>query len=87
MNQHFVNGIGQTYKSTFDCFRQTVMMEGYMALYKGWFPNWLRLGPHTVYFQNVQSYLIRFYCWFFLIAFFFPAVNPFIYFSQNCNPS
>jgi solute carrier family 25 protein 14/30 len=46
MNQK-VNG-KVLYTSTMDCFVKIVKVEGVMGLYKGWLPNWLRIGPHTV---------------------------------------
>ncbi|XP_071478063.1 mitochondrial substrate carrier family protein ucpB-like [Diadema antillarum] len=36
------------YKGTLDCFVKTVRCEGIYGLYKGFFPNWLRIGPHTI---------------------------------------
>ncbi len=48
MNQQFVNGKGVLYSSTRDCFVTTLKAEGIRGLYKGWLPNWLRIGPHTV---------------------------------------
>jgi hypothetical protein len=49
MNQTFNHvGKGNLYTSTFDCFQKTYMAEGFMGFYKGWLPNWMRIGPHTV---------------------------------------
>merc|ERR1711920_765411 len=39
---------GNIYKNTFDCFRSIVRSEGVAGLYKGWFANWMRIGPHTI---------------------------------------
>jgi hypothetical protein len=36
------------YTSTADCFAKIIKVEGVKGLYKGWLPNWLRIGPHTV---------------------------------------
>ena len=33
------------YNGTLDCWRKVVANEGPMALYKGFMPGWLRLGP------------------------------------------
>lgn len=33
------------YKNSFDCLLKTVKFEGIMALWKGFFPTWARLGP------------------------------------------
>ncbi|KAL8595989.1 hypothetical protein ACOMHN_018301 [Nucella lapillus] len=38
------------YSSSMDCLLQTVKTEGVMALYKGFIPNWLRLGPWNIIF-------------------------------------
>ncbi|RUS14667.1 mitochondrial substrate carrier family protein ucpB [Endogone sp. FLAS-F59071] len=50
MNQPFdaVTGRGLVYTSSFDCLRKTIMLEGPLALYKGFFMCWLRLGPQTI---------------------------------------
>jgi hypothetical protein len=42
------NGKGLIYSSTGDCFTKIIQTEGIRGLYKGWLPNWLRIGPHTV---------------------------------------
>jgi len=38
----------QRYTSTLDCAIKTLRTEGPLGLYKGFVPNWLRIGPHTV---------------------------------------
>jgi len=49
MNQSFdANGKGVSYSSTFNCFKKTIQTEGMMSLFKGWVPQWLRIGPHTI---------------------------------------
>ena len=50
MNQEFSSqtGRGILYSSTYDCFLKTVRQEGIFALMKGWTPQFLRLGPHTI---------------------------------------
>ncbi|KAK6179631.1 hypothetical protein SNE40_011945 [Patella caerulea] len=47
MNQHGT-GADKTYTSAFDCLFKTIRSEGPLGLYKGFIPNWLRLGPHTI---------------------------------------
>lgn len=42
------NGKGLLYANIFDCFIKIVRVEGAMALYKGFWSNYLRLGPHTI---------------------------------------
>uniref|UniRef100_A0ABM5FZQ9 Kidney mitochondrial carrier protein 1 isoform X2 n=2 Tax=Pogona vitticeps TaxID=103695 RepID=A0ABM5FZQ9_9SAUR len=51
MNQSILqSGSQYGYKSTLDCFFQTWKHEGFFALYKGFWPNWLRLGPWNIIF-------------------------------------
>jgi len=38
------------YNGTFDCWRKVVANEGPLALYKGFMPGWLRLGPWQLVF-------------------------------------
>jgi len=38
------------YSGTLDCWRKVVATEGPMALYKGFMPGWLRLGPWQLVF-------------------------------------
>ncbi|KAK3586644.1 hypothetical protein CHS0354_024250 [Potamilus streckersoni] len=38
------------YNSSLDCLLQTVRTEGLLALYKGFIPNWVRLGPWNIIF-------------------------------------
>lgn len=40
------NTRGGAYQSALDCAWQTVKAEGPFALWKGWVPSYLRLGPH-----------------------------------------
>ncbi|KAL2310859.1 hypothetical protein Nmel_002537, partial [Mimus melanotis] len=49
MNQKSqLNGGHSAYKGTLDCLLQTWKNEGFFALYKGFWPNWLRLGPWNI---------------------------------------
>ncbi|XP_009999146.1 PREDICTED: kidney mitochondrial carrier protein 1 [Chaetura pelagica] len=50
MNQRSQNGGYSNYKGTLDCLLQTWKNEGFFALYKGFWPNWLRLGPWNIIF-------------------------------------
>uniref|UniRef100_T1IYK8 Uncharacterized protein n=1 Tax=Strigamia maritima TaxID=126957 RepID=T1IYK8_STRMM len=44
------------YKSSFDCLLQTVRNEGFLALYKGFIPTWVRLGPwNIIAINNIQD--------------------------------
>ncbi|XP_017473705.1 PREDICTED: kidney mitochondrial carrier protein 1 [Rhagoletis zephyria] len=45
--------VGRTpklYKGSFDCAVQTVRNEGMLALYKGFIPTWVRMGPWNIIF-------------------------------------
>ncbi|KAF2074568.1 hypothetical protein CYY_004114 [Polysphondylium violaceum] len=54
IDQH---GNGTLYKSSFDCLVKTFKAEGIKGLYKGFIPNWLRIGPHTIVTFIVFEYL------------------------------
>lgn len=49
MNQRSTSS-GELYKSTADCFLRTCKTEGFMALYKGFIPTFVRLGPWNIMF-------------------------------------
>ena len=36
------------YRSPLDCLRKTLLKEGLPSLMKGWLPNYLRIGPHSL---------------------------------------
>ncbi|XP_061193266.1 mitochondrial substrate carrier family protein ucpB-like isoform X2 [Saccostrea echinata] len=38
----------KVYKNAFDCFFKILRSEGPLGLYKGFIPNWMRIGPHTI---------------------------------------
>ena len=42
------DGSGAWYRSTFDCLRKTTLDEGITALWKGFWPNYARVGPRVV---------------------------------------
>uniref|UniRef100_A0A8C0PAA5 Solute carrier family 25 member 30 n=1 Tax=Canis lupus familiaris TaxID=9615 RepID=A0A8C0PAA5_CANLF len=51
MNQRVLrDGRCSGYTGTLDCLLQTWKNEGFFALYKGFWPNWLRLGPWNIIF-------------------------------------
>lgn len=43
-------GKGLIYKSSVDCAMQTIKGEGFLALYKGFLPCWLRMAPWSLTF-------------------------------------
>lgn len=45
----YMNSPSGRYKNAFDCFIKTVRVEGPTALFKGFLPNYFRLGPHFVF--------------------------------------
>ncbi|XP_065841051.1 kidney mitochondrial carrier protein 1-like [Oscarella lobularis] len=57
MNQRmFKSGLADTvYKSSFDCAIKTARSEGFFALYKGFIPLYLRLGPWNIIFFIVYE--------------------------------
>lgn len=56
MNQRVLSG-NPMYKGTLDGLMQTWKNEGFFALYKGFWPNWLRLGPWNIIvsFPSLES--------------------------------
>ena len=48
MNQDISKEGSKAYKSIIDCLLKTLRSEGLSGLYKGFLPNWMRLGPHTI---------------------------------------
>lgn len=49
------------YTGTIDCFLRTVRSEGFVALYKGFVPTWLRMGPWNIIFFLSYEQLKQFY--------------------------
>uniref|UniRef100_A0A2P2Q9A0 Uncoupling protein 3 n=1 Tax=Rhizophora mucronata TaxID=61149 RepID=A0A2P2Q9A0_RHIMU len=45
MNQAASRDVKIIYKSSYDCLVKTIKIEGLSALWKGFFPTWVRLGP------------------------------------------
>lgn len=43
-----VTGAGTRYASTLDCLRKSVAAEGALSLWKGFWPNFGRIGPHCI---------------------------------------
>ncbi|KFP26050.1 Mitochondrial uncoupling protein 4 [Colius striatus] len=43
-------GRGLLYKSSMDCLIQTVQGEGFLSLYKGFIPTWMRMAPWSLVF-------------------------------------
>uniref|UniRef100_A0A8C7LE03 Solute carrier family 25 member 27 n=1 Tax=Oncorhynchus kisutch TaxID=8019 RepID=A0A8C7LE03_ONCKI len=44
------NGRGILYKSSIDCLIQSVKGEGFISLYKGFLPTWMRMAPWSMTF-------------------------------------
>ena len=41
---------GLAYKGSIDCLQQTISKEGFLALYKGFLPVWIRMAPWSLTF-------------------------------------
>lgn len=51
MNQKQVkNETRRVYRGSIDCMLQAIKHEGFMALYKGFIPTWVRMGPWNIIF-------------------------------------
>ena len=59
MTQKVLPGEPLLYRSTFDACVKVIRSEGVIALYKGWLPQWLRIGPHTLVSFLVYEQLRR----------------------------
>ncbi|XP_026327517.1 mitochondrial uncoupling protein Bmcp [Hyposmocoma kahamanoa] len=61
MKDHIAKPNEKLYKGTVDCFLQTVRSEGFLALYKGFVPTWLRMGPWNIIFFITYEQLKQLY--------------------------
>ncbi|KAL2306953.1 hypothetical protein Nmel_004902 [Mimus melanotis] len=52
-------GRGLLYKSSMDCLIQTVQGEGFMSLYKGFMPTWMRMAPWSLVFWLTYEQIRR----------------------------
>ncbi|XP_027644982.1 mitochondrial uncoupling protein 4 isoform X1 [Falco peregrinus] len=52
-------GRGLLYKSSMDCLIQTVKGEGFMSLYKGFIPTWMRMAPWSLVFWLTYEQIRR----------------------------
>ncbi|NWT28616.1 UCP4 protein, partial [Cardinalis cardinalis] len=52
-------GRGLLYKSSMDCLIQTVQGEGFMSLYKGFIPTWMRMAPWSLVFWLTYEQIRR----------------------------
>uniref|UniRef100_A0A8C5WUN2 Solute carrier family 25 member 14 n=1 Tax=Laticauda laticaudata TaxID=8630 RepID=A0A8C5WUN2_LATLA len=59
MNQRAIVGSVDLYRGTIDGLVKTWKSEGFFALYKGFWPNWLRLGPWNIIFFITYEQLKR----------------------------
>ncbi|XP_026558755.1 brain mitochondrial carrier protein 1 isoform X2 [Pseudonaja textilis] len=59
MNQRAIVGSVELYRGTVDGLVKTWKSEGFFALYKGFWPNWLRLGPWNIIFFITYEQLKR----------------------------
>ncbi|KAM8717434.1 hypothetical protein ACLKA7_004174 [Drosophila subpalustris] len=53
-------GRGLHYKGMIDCFSKLVREEGFTAMYKGFLPFWLRVGPWAMVFWTTFEQIRRF---------------------------
>jgi hypothetical protein len=50
---------GKAYKGSWDCLVTTLKHEGLPALYRGFLPAWLRMGPWNLIFFTTYEQLLR----------------------------
>ncbi|XP_075213374.1 uncoupling protein Bmcp mitochondrial isoform X2 [Lycorma delicatula] len=58
---HSLTPAVRLYSGSADCFVQTVRNEGFLALYKGFVPTWVRMGPWNIIFFITYEQLKTFY--------------------------
>ena len=61
MNGYASTPAAKIYEGTMHCAIQTVRTEGVMALYKGFIPAWLRMGPWNIIFFITYEQLKNLY--------------------------
>eukprot|EP01122_Echinamoeba_exundans_P015264 TRINITY_DN7166_c0_g1_i1.p1 TRINITY_DN7166_c0_g1~~TRINITY_DN7166_c0_g1_i1.p1 ORF type:complete len:308 (+),score=73.23 TRINITY_DN7166_c0_g1_i1:70-993(+) len=54
---------GVYYKGMTDCFVSTLKAEGFAGLYKGFVPNFMRLGPQTIFTFIFYEQFVKLYSW------------------------
>lgn len=57
-------GKGLYYSGIIDCAVKIVKTEGFMGLYKGFWPHYIRIGPHSalvfLFFDELSSLYMKF---------------------------
>jgi len=54
-----MNDNGGKYKNVIDCIIKTAAQDGIMAFYKGFIPNYLRLGSHCFLTLPLYEFMRR----------------------------
>lgn len=52
---------GKVYKGSWECLMTTVKHEGILALYKGFVPAWIRMGPWNLLFFTTYEQMLRYF--------------------------
>lgn len=55
-----MSGHGNMYRGVIDCYVRTIRENGFMAMYRGFIPTWLRLGPWQLIFWTTTENLKKF---------------------------
>lgn len=54
------HGKGIYYSGVFDCLSKTLKNEGFATLYRGFWPHYIRIGPHSalvlVFFDEIKAF-------------------------------
>ncbi|XP_054239677.1 mitochondrial uncoupling protein 4 [Indicator indicator] len=53
------HGRGLLYKSSTDCLFQSIQGEGFLSLYKGFIPTWMRMAPWSLVFWLTYEHIRR----------------------------
>lgn len=51
-----MNDVNGVYKGVIDCYAKTIRQNGFMAIYRGFIPTWMRLGPwHLIFWITSEN--------------------------------
>lgn len=57
------SGQGMYYSGVIDCFIKIIKIEGFRALFKGFWPHYVRMGPHSVlvllFFDELKAFKLK----------------------------
>lgn len=56
VKSRLMNDTKGVYKGVLDCYTKTIRNEGFFAIYRGFIPTWMRLGPwHLIFWMTSEN--------------------------------